>query len=121
MSQENGRETANRIGTINSDRSQDFGCFVVNNEAHPEFFASQNWSDPVSNSRYAYSIFLARGNWSAWYAVCTRTGFRSSRASGASSNQEAITMTKSDKIEILALLICLPIIGLMLVDALGGL
>jgi hypothetical protein len=52
MSQENGRETANRIGTINSDGSQDFGCFVVNNEAHPEFFASQNWSDPVSNSRY---------------------------------------------------------------------
>ena len=30
-------------------------------------------------------------------------------------------MTESDKIEILALLIWLPIIGLMLLDALGGL
>jgi hypothetical protein len=30
-------------------------------------------------------------------------------------------MTESDKIEILALLVCLPIIGLMLLDALGGL
>jgi Lysozyme like domain len=72
MSQENGRETADRVGTINSDGSQDFGCFMVNDQAHPEFFATQNRANPVANSRYAYSIFLARRDWSAWYAVCTK-------------------------------------------------
>ena len=71
MNQENGRETSDRIGAINSDGSRDFGCFQLNNQAHPQFFASQNWADPVANSKYAYSIFRARGNWSAWYAVCT--------------------------------------------------
>jgi hypothetical protein len=71
MSQENGRETADRIGLANSDGSRDFGCFMVNDQTHPEFFVSENWADPVANSWYAYSIFQARGDWSAWYAVCT--------------------------------------------------
>lgn len=61
----------NAIGAVNKDahRSQDFGCFQINNHWHKAFFANNDWSDPVANSKYAYSIYQGRGNWTAWYAV----------------------------------------------------
>jgi hypothetical protein len=71
MSKENGLEAPNRVGAMNRDGTQDFGCFMLNNRYQAQFFASNNWADPVANSRHAFSIFQARGNWSAWYAVCT--------------------------------------------------
>ena len=57
------------IGTANSDGSQDFGCFQINNRYHPQFFASGDWRDPVHNAQYALRLYQERGNWSAWYAV----------------------------------------------------
>lgn len=69
--------TSNKIGPTlpdgnighNADGSQDFGCFQINNFAHAGFFAAHNWADPYQNAAYAYTIYAARGNWSAWYAV----------------------------------------------------
>ncbi len=57
------------IGTVNSDGSQDFGCFQINNRYHPHFFASGDWRDPMHNAQYALRLYQERGNWSAWYAV----------------------------------------------------
>lgn len=72
MSSENKAENPARISGVNSDGSPDFGCFQINNFAHAGFFASSNWSDPLQSATYAYQhIFAGRGNWSAWYAVCT--------------------------------------------------
>jgi hypothetical protein len=71
MSKENGREDPARVSVANSDGSQDFGCFQINNSSHPTMLPNR-WSDPVQNAAYAYQhIFASRGNWSAWYAVCT--------------------------------------------------
>lgn len=77
--------TSNKIGPLlpdgsighNADGSQDFGCFQINNFAHPNFFNTQNWSDPFQNAAYAYRIYLERerlpqyykNGWTAWYAV----------------------------------------------------
>jgi hypothetical protein len=72
MASENGAENPARVSGLNSDGSRDFGCFQINNFAHAGFFASSDWSDPLQSSTYAYQhIFAGRGNWSAWYAVCT--------------------------------------------------
>lgn len=72
---ENGLETANRLGGLNSDGSRDYGCMQINNFAHPGFFAANNWADPVANTRYAYQhIYVGRGNFHAWYAVCPLSG-----------------------------------------------
>lgn len=60
---------ADSIGGVNQDGSQDFGCFQINNHAHPQFFANGDWSDPVYNAEYALKIYNGRGNWTAWYAV----------------------------------------------------
>jgi len=57
------------IGKINSNGSQDFGCFQINNFAHRGFFQSHDWADSYQNAAYAYTIYRGRGNWSAWYAV----------------------------------------------------
>lgn len=71
MTHENRSEDPNAAGKINNDehRSQDFGCFQINNYWHKAFFANNDWRDPVANARYAYSIYQGRGNWTAWYAV----------------------------------------------------
>lgn len=71
MTHENRSENPAAIGAVNNDGhgSQDFGCFQINNYWHKNFFASNDWRDPVANARYAYSIYQGRGNWSAWYAV----------------------------------------------------
>lgn len=60
---------ADRIGAVNHDGSQDFGCFQINNYAHPQFFANGDWRDPMYNAQYALQIYQERGNWTAWYAV----------------------------------------------------
>ncbi len=57
------------VGAVNYDGSQDYGCFQINNFAHPAFFAGGNWSDPTYNAQYALAIYNGRGNWTAWYAV----------------------------------------------------
>jgi hypothetical protein len=69
MSKENGTESPTRIG-VNTDRehSLDRGCMQVNNVWHPDF---TDWANPEANTAKGYSIFKSRGNWSAWYAVCT--------------------------------------------------
>jgi len=69
--QENGLETSMRVGGINFDGSRDYGCMMINDKAHAAFISSGQWSDPDKNAAYAYQIFLARNNFSAWYAVCT--------------------------------------------------
>lgn len=71
MTHENRSENPAAVGAINPDehRSQDFGCFQINNYWHKAFFANNDWRDPVANARYAYSIYQGRGNWTAWYAV----------------------------------------------------
>lgn len=72
MASENGLESATRVSGLNYDGSRDYGCFQINNKAHAGFFAAQDWSDPDQNAGYAYShIFVGRGNFSAWYAVCS--------------------------------------------------
>ena len=70
MMKESG-DRPNAIGAVNKDAhgSQDFGCFQINNYWHKAFFANNDWSDPVANAKYAYSIYQGRGNWTAWYAV----------------------------------------------------
>ena len=60
---------ADRIGSMNSDGSQDFGCFQINNRYHPQFFANGDWRDPTYNAQYALRLYQERGNWTAWYAV----------------------------------------------------
>lgn len=60
---------ATRVGAVNQDGSQDFGCFQINNQAHSQFFANGDWRDPVYNAQYALRIYQGRGNWTAWYAV----------------------------------------------------
>lgn len=60
---------ADSIGTVNPNGSQDFGCFQINNYAHPDFFADGDWRNPTYNAQYALQIYNSRGNWTAWYAV----------------------------------------------------
>lgn len=60
---------ADAIGAVNSDGSQDFGCFQINNRYHTQFFANGDWRDPTYNAQYALRLYQERGNWSAWYAV----------------------------------------------------
>ena len=71
MTHENRAENPAAVGAVNQDehRSQDFGCFQINNYWHKGFFANNDWRDPVANARYAYSIYQGRGNFTAWYAV----------------------------------------------------
>ena len=66
---ENRAEDPSAKGSVNRDGSRDYGCFQINDKAHPAFFATQDWSDPVANARYALTIYQGRGNWTAWYAV----------------------------------------------------
>jgi hypothetical protein len=68
---ENGLETADRIGGLNFDGSIDYGCMMINNKAHANWFATHDWSNAVENVTEAYRIYQGRGNFSAWYAVCT--------------------------------------------------
>lgn len=58
-------------GTVgyNYDGSRDYGCFQINDKAHPTFFANGDWRDPIYNAQYALKIYNERGNWTAWYAV----------------------------------------------------
>lgn len=65
------RESGGRTDAThaNADGSTDFGCFQINNYAHPAFFATHDWRDPYQNAAYAYQIYLGRHNFSAWYAV----------------------------------------------------
>lgn len=74
MTSENGREDPTRQSARNFDGSYDWGCFQVNDKAH---FGTKGWTvfadikDPVKNAQIALKIYRGRGNWSAWYAVCT--------------------------------------------------
>ena len=58
-------------GTVgyNYDGSRDYGCFQINDKAHPQFFANGDWRDPYYNAQYALRLYQERGNWTAWYAV----------------------------------------------------
>lgn len=58
-------------GTVgfNYDGSRDYGCFQINDKAHPAFFANGDWRDPTYNAQYALQLYNERGNWTAWYAV----------------------------------------------------
>ena len=76
MTSENGLETVDRKSKINSDGSYDYGCFQVNNLAHPGFFKTQNWANATQNAAYAYTIYKNRNNFSAWYAVCEHKTLR---------------------------------------------
>lgn len=69
VAQKESSMTVDQVGPINYNGSRDFGCFQINNKAHPDFFASGNWKDPYYNTRYALELYRERGNWSAWYAV----------------------------------------------------
>ena len=69
MTHENRSEATGAVGALNNDGSRDYGCFQINNFAHPEFFQSSNWQDPVQNAQEAYKIYAGRGNWTAWYSV----------------------------------------------------
>ena len=68
---------ADRIGPLkadgtvgyNYDGSRDYGCFQINDKAHPDFFANGDWRDPTYNAQYALKTYNERGNWTAWYAV----------------------------------------------------
>lgn len=53
----------------NYDGSRDYGCFQINDKAHPDFFANNDWSNPVANAMEGLKIYNDRGNWTAWYAV----------------------------------------------------
>lgn len=53
----------------NYDGSRDYGCFQINNKAHPDFFSGGDWRDPYYNAQYALKTYQERGNWTAWYAV----------------------------------------------------
>lgn len=74
LENENSSEYARAIGEKNWDGSRDFGCFQINNKAHPDFFKVKDWRDPLSNARYAYQVYQERKaedniGWTAWYAV----------------------------------------------------
>jgi hypothetical protein len=68
---------SDRIGPLKADGtvgynyngSRDYGCFQINDQAHPDFFANGDWRDPTYNAQYALKIYNERGNWTAWYAV----------------------------------------------------
>ncbi len=66
---ENRSENPKAIGAMNKDGSRDYGCFQINDRWHKDFFANNDWSDPVANSRYALTLYEERGDWTAWYAV----------------------------------------------------
>lgn len=74
LEHENRSERPNAVGAMNQNGSQDYGCFQINNAAHPRFFATHDWRDPVANATEALAIYQGRqkltGNgWQAWYAV----------------------------------------------------
>lgn len=69
MTHENRSEAIGAVGAENDDGSRDYGCFQINDKAHPEFFQSSTWQDPIANAQEAYKIYAGRENWSAWYAV----------------------------------------------------
>lgn len=69
LTHENRQEKPDAVGAINYNGSRDYGCFQINDKAHPAFFASSDWRDPIANAHYAYKIYKGRGNWTAWYAV----------------------------------------------------
>jgi hypothetical protein len=71
---ENRSENAQAVGSVNGDGSRDYGCMQINNKAHPQFFATEDWSNPVANVTEGLKIYQGRqsvtGNgWQAWYAV----------------------------------------------------
>jgi hypothetical protein len=71
---ENRSANPSAVGSVNGDGSRDYGCFQINNKAHPQFFATRDWSNPVDSATYALQIYQERariqGNgWRAWYAV----------------------------------------------------
>lgn len=66
-------------GTVgyNNDGSRDYGCFQINDAAHPQFFQNGDWRNPKYNAQYALRIYQEReqrpqtykNGWTAWYAV----------------------------------------------------
>lgn len=74
LEHENRRENPQAVGAVNNNGSVDYGCFQINNAAHPAFFNTEDWSNPFSNATYAYQIYKDRKSidgvgWTAWYAV----------------------------------------------------
>lgn len=51
----------------NTYKQGHFGLFQISRSAHADFFAggSDQWADPVANSRQAYKIYQSQG-WKAW-------------------------------------------------------
>lgn len=71
MTSENGSERADRKSAKNFDGTYDYGCFQINSIHQKEWEALGSVYDPMVNARVALAIFSRRGNFSAWYAVCT--------------------------------------------------
>jgi len=76
LEHENTSENPEAIGPVNDDaaKSQDFGCFQINNHYHPGYFTQGNWKDPMWAAQFALSIYKVRQaatgkGWTAWYAV----------------------------------------------------
>jgi hypothetical protein len=71
---ENGSKLPTRVSALNYDGSTDNGCMQINDKAH---FGTNGWLryediyNADFNVQYALGIFLTRGNFSAWYSVCT--------------------------------------------------
>lgn len=72
MTSENGSERADRVSAKNYNGTYDYGCFQVNSIHEKEWKTiGASIFDPVVNSKMALVLFQRRGNFSAWYAVCT--------------------------------------------------
>jgi hypothetical protein len=72
-SKENGAQTVDRVSAQNYDGTYDYGCFQINtiHEGSKGWNVHEQVFDPVINAKIALQIYQSRGNWSAWYAVCT--------------------------------------------------
>lgn len=71
MSKESGCKQTS-LSPKNHDGTRDRGLFQVNNVHADKVSGNLDLLfDPETNIRIASGIYLARGNWSAWYAVCT--------------------------------------------------
>lgn len=55
------------IGGPNSDGTYDYGCWQINEGAHPEKFQGVDWSNPQTNAKMAFAVYTEAGNsWRPW-------------------------------------------------------
>ncbi len=65
MAESGGRAYA--IGGPNSDGTYDYGCWQINEGAHPELFQGVDWSNPQTNAKMAFAVYTEAGNsWKPW-------------------------------------------------------